>query len=288
VLTNYTYNDENRLTQISQGSTVIAYTYDPFGRRISKNVNGTITNYVYDNDHIIAEYNSAGTLQTKYTHGPGIDEPLARTQNTTTYFYHADALGSIMALTNTSGKQAQVYTYNAFGKITHIVGPSVFSTIVQPYAYTGREYDPESGLYFYRARYYDPKVGRFITRDPAKFKGGINLYAYVKNNPVNKKDPKGLYGDDLDWCDYMPCYVEGMTRVEAEWMAMIDQTKCMAKCALDTLVDEAAVHAAVEGAAQLVASQVAKGLIKKASLVTIAYGGYEGIKCIFTCGCPNN
>ena len=58
--------------------------------------------------------------------------------------------------------------------------------------FTGREYDSETGLYFYRARYYDPKIGRFISEDPIGFQGGdLNLYAYVRNNPVNRTDPYG-------------------------------------------------------------------------------------------------
>jgi RHS repeat-associated protein len=51
-------------------------------------------------------------------------------------------------------------------------------------AFTGREYDPETGLYYYRARYYDPKIGRFVSQDPIGFLGGNNFYAYVENNPV--------------------------------------------------------------------------------------------------------
>jgi len=68
-------------------------------------------------------------------------------------------------------------------------------SVVQPYTYTAREYDSETGLYYYRARYYDPKAGRFITRDPISFAGeDVNLYAYVWNNPVNLIDPDGLRG----------------------------------------------------------------------------------------------
>ena len=60
------------------------------------------------------------------------------------------------------------------------------------YAFTGREWDPETGLYYYRARYYDPKVGRFTAEDPIAFQGGVNFYAYVLGNPVRLKDPTGL------------------------------------------------------------------------------------------------
>ena len=61
------------------------------------------------------------------------------------------------------------------------------------YAFTGREWDSESGLYYYRARYYDPSVGRFISRDPAGLAAGPNLQAYVSNNSVNFIDPQGLW-----------------------------------------------------------------------------------------------
>jgi RHS repeat-associated protein len=61
------------------------------------------------------------------------------------------------------------------------------------YTYTGREWDKETGLYYYRARYFDPMEGRFIAKDPISFAGGdVNLYGYVGNNVINKKDPSGL------------------------------------------------------------------------------------------------
>ena len=60
-------------------------------------------------------------------------------------------------------------------------------------AYTAREWDPEINLYYYRARYYDPKIGRFISEDPIRLRGGINLYAYVSANPTTFSDPLGLF-----------------------------------------------------------------------------------------------
>ena len=73
-----------------------------------------------------------------------------------------------------------------------MVSPDFPIWIKQPFTYTGREFDHETGLYYYRARYYDSKVGRFITKDPIGFDGGdYNLYAYVKNNSANLVDPMG-------------------------------------------------------------------------------------------------
>jgi RHS repeat-associated protein len=174
----------------------VEYRYDPFGRRIEKNVNGVITRYVYDREDILFELDGNNNIITEYLHGPGVDEPIAMIRNNQTYYYHADDLGSIIAITNSAGQVVQRYEYNSFGEITYQQDPN----FVQPYTYTGREYDQESGLYYYRARYYDAKVGRFISKDP--FRGYLrrpqtqNRYIYVGNNPINYRDPLGLARTD--------------------------------------------------------------------------------------------
>jgi RHS repeat-associated protein len=81
----------------------------------------------------------------------------------------------------------QSYTYDSFGKVTASSG-----SLVNPFQYTGRDSDSDTGLYYYRARYYDPSVGRFITEDPIGFGGGVNFYSYVLNNSLNWIDPFGL------------------------------------------------------------------------------------------------
>jgi len=65
-------------------------------------------------------------------------------------------------------------------------------SLVNPFRYTGREFDTETGLYYYRARYYDPSAGRFLSEDRIQFEGGINFFRYVRNNPANRIDPSGL------------------------------------------------------------------------------------------------
>jgi RHS repeat-associated protein len=173
------------------GSTDTHYNYDPFGRRIEKIVNtGTpvMTRYVYDGPNIVTEYDGSWTATAKYIHTPDIDEPLTVTQGENTFYYHLDGLGSVVNLTDASGYVAKTYTYKSFGESNSQPGG-----LVQPFTFTDREFDPESGLYFYRARYYDPRAGRFLTRDPIGFAGGdVNLYRVTGNDPLNYVDPIGL------------------------------------------------------------------------------------------------
>jgi len=203
----YTHDFENRLTgvvKVVNGiTTTVTFKYDPFGRRIEKRVSATQNGqsllnsytYVYDKEDVILEYltrtinNGAPThVVKKYVHGPGVDEPLAVAKGNNIYFYHADGVGSVVALTNWSGATVEGYTYDTFGKFQRF-GNAVMNT----YGFTGREYDAETGLYYYRARYYDPQTGRFISKDPIGFAGGdANLYNYVLGDPVNWADPWGL------------------------------------------------------------------------------------------------
>ncbi|MFA5354797.1 MAG: RHS repeat-associated core domain-containing protein, partial [Thermodesulfovibrionales bacterium] len=196
----YFYDYENRLIKATiTGGKVLTFRYDPFGRRIAKKVaitkagttTTTLHEYLYDNEDIILEYqsvNGGAKETTKYLHGPGIDEPLAMERGGHTYYYHADHLGSIVALTDEAGAVVQKYDYDSYGNLD----PGT-TTIKQPYTYTGREWDSETGLSYYRARYYDAKAGRFISKDPIGFAGGdANLYRYVENNPIKWVDPLGL------------------------------------------------------------------------------------------------
>lgn len=196
--TTYTWDYEDRLVKVSTPTTTSEYAYDPFGRRIEKKVteNGatTTTRYFYDGQAILFEYDDSGTIGNRYTHGPNIDEPLMLTTGKDKYYYHADGLGSIIALTDQAGKVVQAYEYDSFGNLK-----DQKNRVKQPYAYTGREWDRETGLYYYRARYYDPMEGRFISKDLISFAGGdVNLYGYAQNNPINNTDPSGLISTDFN------------------------------------------------------------------------------------------
>ena len=192
--TDYIYNAENELIRVDlPGGGVAQYSYDGLGRRIEKNVDGVVTRYVYDSEDILLEFDGTNTQIARYTHGLGIDEPLIMERGGQSLFYQADGLGSIIDLTDTNGVIVQSYVYNSFGNIEQQIG-----NVVNPYTYTGREIDTESGLYFYRARYYSPGSGRFISGDPIGLLGGSNLYTYVKNNSMNWIDPFGLTQEDVD------------------------------------------------------------------------------------------
>ena len=98
-----------------------------------------------------------------------------------------DLLGSVTSLSSAVGALANTYTYDSFGKLNAASGSTT-----NPFRYTGREFDQETGIYYYRARYYDQNSGRFINEDPIHFSGGIDFYVYTLNNPVNLIDPFGL------------------------------------------------------------------------------------------------
>ena len=191
--TNYTWDFENRLTQATLPGTggTVTFKYDPFGRRIQKaftqNGTTTTTNYVYDGDNSVEEVNATGSVVARYADTLNIDEPLAESRSGTTSYYQADGLSSVTSLSTAAGALANTYTYDSFGKLTASTG-----TLTNPFQYTGRDYDAETGLRYYRTRYYDPASGRFISEDPVRFKGGINLYAYAVNNPLNLTDATGL------------------------------------------------------------------------------------------------
>lgn len=156
----------------------------------------TNTSYIYDGQAVILATSSDATIKTsRYLQGPNIDEHLAmvRGADNTYHYYHADGLGSIVAITDKNQKVDEVYTYSAFGVVD-----SVGNGISNPYRFAGREWDSEAGLYYNRARYYNPKIGRFISKDPIGFASGdTNLYRYVGNNPVNHTDPQGLIIDPV-------------------------------------------------------------------------------------------
>ena len=203
--TQYSYDAENRLTQVQEFAagnptavTTSTYRYDGLGRRIEKVANGQTKRYVYDGEDIVLEYDGSNTLQARYTHGPGIDEPIAITKGSNTFFYHQDGLGSVTDLTDSAGVTAKSYSYDAYGNILESPG-----TVEQPYTYTGRELDAESGLLYYRARYYDPATARFLQKDAAGFSGGINFYAYVGANPTIFVDPFGLFSSPEGLLHYM-------------------------------------------------------------------------------------
>jgi len=197
-VTNYLWDFNDMLTQVTKDGNTYTYKYDALGNRVARIENGVETRYVGS----LAETDASGTITAYYVYGYGLISKI--TPSNESYFYHFDGIGSTVAITDSSGAIVNKYSYDEHGKVLNQE-----EAIPNPFKYVGRfgVMDEGNGLLYMRARYYDPEVGSFISKDPIGFGGGLNLYAYVANNPIRFTDPLGLEYLDLNFSFGFPFFI---------------------------------------------------------------------------------
>ena len=173
----YSWDSFNRLISADG----ITYTYDGHGLMQTKTDSSGTTRFIYDGANIVAEIKN--DVATTYSRGLSL---ISRDDGTAKEYYHFNPHGDVVNLTNASGATIATYTYDAFGNITSQTGSSTNN-----FKYCGEWSDPDTGLLYLRARWYDSSVGAFINEDPIR--SGLNWYLYCGGNPLNRRDPSGLY-----------------------------------------------------------------------------------------------
>lgn len=212
---NYAYDGENRLIRVSVGDAAIkagapnlkiAYAYDSQGRRVAEQVNApshvSRTLYLYDNWNLLAEIDagSVNSVVTKsYAWGldlsgtlqgaGGVGGLLMANLNGQAVDYSYDANGNVLGLVDAAtGEPVARYDYDPFGNVVAMSGPAAREN---PFRFSTKYAESDSGLVYYGYRYYSPSLGRFINRDSAQETGGKNLYTAFLNNPVDNYDRLG-------------------------------------------------------------------------------------------------
>ena len=250
----YTWDAENRLTSMYPLAAIetilpaasrkrIDYRYDYLGRRVRKTVqtwNGSayVTSvdrkFIYDGWNLLTE-RDATTLSLVANYVWGLD--LSRTlqdgggvggllavlePNGTAHLTAYDGNGNVAALVNkTTGAITAAYEYDAFGQTIRATGAM---SATNPFRFSTKYTDSETGLLYYGRRYYNPQLGRWLGRDPIEEKGGLHLYGFVGNNGVNRFDVLGM-NTFLVWEPYYDGNgnMIGTRMVEADASAMPPQ-----------------------------------------------------------------
>jgi RHS repeat-associated protein len=180
----YSWDARGQLSEIS-GATSAGFAYDPFGRRVSKTLDETTIDLLYDGPNAVQESIEGSTAD--LLTGLRADQLFSRTSGGGTASYLTNLLDSTIALADGSGEIDTTYTYDPFGTTSEAGEASD-----NPFQYTGRENDG-TGLQYNRARYYSFTMGRFISQDPMGLNGGtVNVYEYAADNPLDYSDPSGL------------------------------------------------------------------------------------------------
>ncbi len=202
------YDAENRLTNMIVNAGQIVFVYDGLNRlRIERYytyqgggwVQTNETHLIYDGLQVIQERDTNSNPLVTYTRGldlsmslsgaGGIGGMLARTDTNGSVYYHSDAYGNITSLLDGNENIVARYEYDAFGRL---IGKWGSMADANRYRFSSKEYIVQAGVYCYGFRFYEPNFQRWLNRDPIQEAGGINLYGFVRNNPVNWIDPYGL------------------------------------------------------------------------------------------------
>jgi RHS repeat-associated protein len=180
--TTYNYTVDNRLQHVEQDGTELgSYYYDPFGRRLWKEVDDIRTYFHYNDEGLVGEYAADGTEIKTYAYNPGSPwstNPLFMKKDEQYYFYINDHLGTPQKIFAENGQTVWEARYTAFGMAT--VQREIIENNLR---FPGQYYDAETGLHYNWHRFYDPETGRYISADPIGLAGGMNLYAYVGGQP---------------------------------------------------------------------------------------------------------
>ncbi|MDQ3281208.1 MAG: IPT/TIG domain-containing protein [Acidobacteriota bacterium] len=192
VRTTFTYDAFRRLSGVESPGLTIEYVSDGLGRRIRKQVNGSVTRaWLYtDKVRIAAELDGSANVVSRFVYGARRNVPDYMLRDGQTYRIVSDHLGSPRLVINVAtGDIAQRIDYDEFGTII-----SDTNRGFQPFGFAGGLVDTDTGLVRFGARDYDPRTGRWTSKDPIGFAGGDpNLYAYGLGDPVNHIDPSGKW-----------------------------------------------------------------------------------------------
>ncbi|MHB8702455.1 MAG: RHS repeat-associated core domain-containing protein [Nitrososphaerales archaeon] len=191
VTNNYYYDFENRftsmtLTVLGGTETLQNNTYDGNGNRVEQTAGGSTTVSINQGSNIIYEKNLTSGVVTDHFYANAMQ--VGKISGSSLYYYQQDNLGSTRLVTNSLGSTIFSSDYLPFGLNYGLSGSESFM-------YTGKQFDPSTGLYYYGARFYDDVLGRFITEDTntgsREDPQSLNRYIYARDNPMSLVDPSG-------------------------------------------------------------------------------------------------